>query len=150
MNITERQFGKLEAAQRGLRKLTERNKVGTELCSIIMDVLTEITAQDWPAQRLPEPPIADRRDMEMIRDYGREILASESGTIPAIRMICEHFGLRDYEFARLIGSSRASLSRYLNGDYKERSSVLPLMTEFFGYDGGASRTSRTGRTEEEA
>ena len=136
MNITERQFGKLEAAQRGLRKLTERSEVGTELCSIIMDVLTEITAQDWPAQRLPEPATADRRDMEMIRDYGREILASDSGTIPAIRMICEHFGLHDYEFARLIGSSPASLSRYLHGVSRE-SSVLMRLAEFFGDDGKA-------------
>lgn len=137
MNITERQFGRIESACYALAKLTERNEVGTVLVNTIREILDEIDTIRGDLDGFDQM-IAEKTDRKLaeIREYGREVLSSDSGTIPAIRMICEHFGLRDYEFARLIGSSPASLSRYLHGVSRE-SSVLMRLAEFFGDDGKA-------------
>ena len=68
---------------------------------------------------------------EEIRNYGREILRQGAGLIPAIRMICQHFGLKQKEFAEIIGVSETSLSASMNGG-KVRDILLRRMTEFFG------------------
>ena len=110
MNITERQFGRIESACYALAKLTERNEVGTVLVNTIREILDDIETihDDLFDGLVPSEPSG----LDEIRKFGRKVLADE-GTIPAIRLICDRFGLRNCDFARMIGSSPATLSRYL-------------------------------------
>ena len=137
MNITERQFGRIEAACFALAKLTERNEVGTVLVNTIREILDEIDTIHDDLDGF-DHLITEKTDRKLaeIREYGREVLSGKEGTIPAIRLICDRFGFRDYEFARLIGSSPAALSRYMNSRVRS-SEVLARLTEFFGDDGKA-------------
>ena len=97
MELSARQFGRIEAACAALTKLTEKNEVGTVLVNTIRE---------------------------------QEILRQGAGLIPAIRMICQHFGLTQKEFAEIIGVSETSLSASMNGEVRDI--LLRRMTEFFG------------------
>ena len=76
---------------------------------------------------------SDKSDMiEELRAFGREYLAEDRDPSEAIRTIREQFGLLQGEFARIIGSSPATMSRALTGNQKSMQHVLAAMAEFFG------------------
>ena len=76
---------------------------------------------------------SDRSDIiEEMRSFGREYLAEDHDPSEAIRTIREQFGLLQGEFARIIGSSPATMSRALTGNQKSMQHVLAAMAEFFG------------------
>lgn len=76
---------------------------------------------------------SDRSDIiEEMRAFGREYLAEDRDPSEAIRTIREQFGLLQGEFARIIGSSPATMSRALTGNQKSMQHVLAAMAEFFG------------------
>lgn len=77
----------------------------------------------------PAPRAEDWRDV--IRAYGRDVIAKGAGLIPAIRLIREEFGLSQKDFAELIGTSETTLSMAMTGK-KERETLICKMTEFFG------------------
>ena len=70
--------------------------------------------------------------VEELRAFGREYLAEDRDPSEAIRTIREQFGLLQGEFARIIGSSPATMSRALTGNQKSMQHVLAAMAEFFG------------------
>ena len=70
--------------------------------------------------------------IEEMRSFGREYLAEDRDPSEAIRTIREQFGLLQGEFARIIGSSPATMSRALTGNQKSMQHVLAAMAEFFG------------------
>ena len=76
---------------------------------------------------------SDKSDIiEEMRAFGREYLAEDRDPSEAIRTIREQFGLLQGEFARIIGSSPATMSRALTGNQKSMQHVLAAMAEFFG------------------
>ena len=76
---------------------------------------------------------SDRSDIiEEMRAFGREYLAEDRDPSEAIKTIREQFGLLQGEFARIIGSSPATMSRALTGNQKSMQHVLAAMAEFFG------------------
>ena len=76
---------------------------------------------------------SDKSDIiEEMRAFGREYLAEDRNPSEAIRTIREQFGLLQGEFARIIGSSPATMSRALTGNQKSMQHVLAAMAEFFG------------------
>ena len=158
MEITARQFGRIEAASAALAKYAEHNEVATVLVTLIREQLDEIgkTAVAGEltlplADGLPDEgksrsfsPVANSigsctiglpREAapapSEVRKYGQELLAHGTGIIPAIRMILEHYGMRQKEFAALIGTSETTVSTALAGG-EIRPSLLFRMTEFFG------------------
>lgn len=145
MELSARQFGRIEAACAALAKLTEKNEVGTVLVNTIREQLDEAAETAFPGELIPSL-MDDLEDSDVssgggtserteeIRNYGQEILRQGAGLIPAIRMICEHFGLTQKEFAEMIGSSETTVSMAMTGR-KERETLLCRMTEFFGEDG---------------
>ena len=70
-------------------------------------------------------------DPAEIRKYGRGLLARGAGIVPAIRMILEHYGMKQKEFAALIGTSKTTVCTALAGG-EIRPVLLCRMTEFFG------------------
>ena len=70
--------------------------------------------------------------IEELRAFGREYLAEDHDPSEAIRTIREQFGLLQGEFARIIGSSPATMSRALTGNQKSMQHILAAMAEFFG------------------
>ena len=70
--------------------------------------------------------------IEEMRAFGREYLAEDRDPSEAIRTIREQFGLLQGEFARIIGTSPATMSRALTGNQKSMQHVLAAMAEFFG------------------
>lgn len=70
--------------------------------------------------------------VEEMRKFGREYLAEDRDPSEAIRTIREQFGLLQGEFARIIGTSPATMSRALTGNQKSMQHVLAAMAEFFG------------------
>ena len=70
--------------------------------------------------------------IEEMRSFGREYLAEDRDPSEAIRTIREQFGLLQGEFARIIGSSPATMSGALTGNQKSMQHVLAAMAEFFG------------------
>lgn len=70
--------------------------------------------------------------VEELRAFGREYLVEDRDPSEAIRTIREQFGLLQGEFARIIGSSPATMSRALTGNQKSMQHVLAAMAEFFG------------------
>ena len=142
MELSARQFGRIEAACAALTKLTEKNEVGTVLVNTIREQIDEAAETAFPGELIPalmddleDSDLSSRGGTsewnEEIRNYGQEILRQGAGLIPAIRMICEHFGLKQKEFAEIIGVSETSLSASMNGG-KVRDILLCRMTEFFG------------------
>ena len=76
---------------------------------------------------------SDKSDIiEEMRKFGREYLAEDRDPSEAIRTIREQFGLLQGEFARIIGSSPATMSRALTGNQKSMQHILAAMAEFFG------------------
>lgn len=144
MEITAVQFGRIEAACAALAKYAEHNEVATVLVTLIREQLDEIS-QTASLGELTLPLMDDLPDEEEgmvrpreaapdpaeVRNYGRELLAHGAGIIPAIRMILEHYGMRQKEFAALIGTSETTISTALAGG-EIRPSLLCRMTEFFG------------------
>lgn len=135
MDITARQIGRIEAACYALAKLTEKDAVGTVLVNTIREQLDEIAETAYPGE-LDAPDLSDLPDGDSdwnaeIRRYGREVIENGAGLIPAIRLICEHFGLTQKEFAGIIGTSETTISTAMTGRH-ERNTLLCRMTEFFG------------------
>lgn len=144
MEITAVQFGRIEAACAALAKHAEHNEVATVLVNLIREQLGEIS-QTASLGELTLPLMDDLPDEEEgmvrpreaapapseVRKYGQELLAHGAGIIPAIRMLLEHYGLRQKEFATLIGTSETTISTALAGG-EIRPSLLCRMTEFFG------------------
>ena len=135
MNITARQIGRIEAACYALTKLTEKDAVGTVLVNTIREQLDEVAETAYPGE-LDAPDLSDLPDGDSdwnteIRRYGREVIENGAGLIPAIRLICEHFGLTQKEFAGIIGTSETTISTAMTGRH-ERNTLLCRMTEFFG------------------
>ena len=127
-----------------LAKHAEHNEVVTVLVNLIREQLDEIGNTAYPGELtlplmddLPEEEVSiplpreDAPDPAEIRKYGRELLARGAGIVPAIRMILEHYGMRQKEFATLIGTSETTISTALAGGVI-RPSLLCRMTEFFG------------------
>ena len=135
MDITARQFGRIEAACYALAKLTEKDAVGPVLVNTIREQLDEVAETAYPGE-LDAARMDDFSDDDFdrnagIRQYGREVIANGAGLIPAIRRICEHFNLTQKEFAEIIGTSATTLSMAMTGK-RERDTLLCRMTEFFG------------------
>lgn len=144
MEITAVQFGRIEAACAALAKHAGHNEVATVLVNLIRDQLDGIGKTAYPGE-LTLPLMDDLPDEEVsiplpreaapepaeIRRYGRELLARGAGIVPAIRMILEHYGMRQKEFAALIGTSKTTVSAALAGG-EIRPVLLCRMTEFFG------------------
>lgn len=135
MDITARQFGRIEAACYALAKLTEKDAVGTVLVNIIREQLDEVAETAYPGELnssdLSDLPDGDSDWNAEIRRYGREVIKNGAGLIPAIRLICEHFDLTQKEFAEIIGTSETIISMAMTGR-RERDTLLCRMTEFFG------------------
>lgn len=158
MEITAVQFGRIEAACAALAKHAEHNEVVTVLVNLLSKQLDEIGRTAYPGELtlpliddLPDEgkscsfsPVANSiescgigRPREAapapseVRKYGQELLAHGAGIIPAIRMLLEHYGMRQKEFATLIGTSETTISTALTGGVI-RPSLLCRMTEFFG------------------
>ena len=146
MEITAVQFGRIEAACAALAKHAGHNEVATVLVNLIREQLDEIgnTAypgeltlpllDDLPAEEvsIPSPrETAPAPGPAEIRRYGRELLANGAGIVPAIRLILEHYGMRQKDFAALIGTSKTTISTALTGGVI-RPILLCRMTEFFG------------------
>lgn len=146
MELSARQFGRIEAACAALAKLTEKNEVGTVLVNTIREQLDEAAETAFPGELIIPSLMDDLEDSDVssgggtserteeIRNYGQEILRQGAGLIPAIRMICEHFGLTQKEFAEMIGTSETTLSMAMTGK-GERTTLLCRAAEFFGEDG---------------
>ena len=144
MEITAVQFGRIEAACAALAKHAEHNEVVTVLVNLIRKQLDEIEKTAYPGELtlplmddLPEEEVSiplpreAAPDPSEVRKYGQELLAHGAGVIPAIRMIIEHYGMRQKEFAALIGTSETTVSTALAGG-EIRPVLLCRMTEFFG------------------
>lgn len=148
MKITQRQLGKIEISCTGLLALIN-SPVGKILVNTIREVVDEIDSDSdldgdlndldfFSADSLEWPSI------ESIRQFAQEIRWEETGMLPAIRLILDHFSLNQTEFARLIGVSRRDLEHSL--DWQDgRKELLARMTELFGTDGGAI-VSGAGKT----
>lgn len=135
MDITARQFGRIEAACYALAKLAEKDAVGPVLVNTIREQLDEVAETAYPGE-LDAPLMDDLPDggsdwNAEIRQYGREVIENGAGLIPAIRLICEHFDLTQKEFAEIIGTSETTISMAMTGKC-ERDTLLCRMTEFFG------------------
>ena len=144
MEITAVQFGRIEAACAALAKHAEHNEVVTVLVNLIREQLDEIGRTAYPGELtlplmddLPEEEVSiplpreAAPDPAEIRKYGRGLLARGAGIVPAIRMILEHYGMKQKEFAALIGTSKTTVCTALAGG-EIRPVLLCRMTEFFG------------------
>ena len=162
MEITNRQFGQIEAACFALEEATEKNNTALRLVKVITDNLAEIAKTAYPLeiaiefeeQELPmglacphakgEPgpvgqvgPVEPVGQVEEIRLYGQELINQGATMKELIKMVMEHFSLTQDVFAHLIKVNQGSLSKYLrNGERKD--AVITGVTEFFGENGGAS------------
>ena len=146
MEITNRQFGQIEAACFALEEATEKNNTALRLVKVIKDNLAEIAKTAYPLelvfefdQELPmvESDPSDPSDkLSEIRLYGQELINQGATMKELIKMVMEHFALTQDAFAHLIKVNQGSLSKYLrNGERKD--AVITGVTEFFGDDGGA-------------
>ena len=150
MEITNRQFGQIEAACFALEEATEKNNTALRLVKVIKDNLAEIAKTAYPLELVfefdqPELPMvesdpsdpSDPSDkLSDIRLYGQELINQGATMKELIKMVMEHFALTQDAFAHLIKVNQGSLSKYLrNGERKD--AVITGVTEFFGDDGGA-------------
>lgn len=140
MKITQRQIGRIETACFGLNTLTEC-AVGKTLINTIREIIDEIDSDseldgDLDDLNYFSTDSLEWPSVESIRQFAQEIRWEETGLVPAIRLILDHFNLTQAEFARLIGVSRRDLEYSL--DWQDgRKELLSRMTELFGSDGGA-------------
>ena len=150
MEITNRQFGQIEAACFALEEATEKNNTALRLVKVITDNLAEIAKTAYPleiafefeepelplAQSDPSDPSDSSDKLSDIRRYGQEIINQGATMKELIKMVMEHFSLTQDAFAHLIKVNQGSLSKYLrNGERKD--AVITGVTEFFGENGGA-------------
>ena len=150
MEITNRQFGQIEAACFALEEATEKNNTALRLVKVITDNLAEIAKTAYPleiafefeepelplAQSDPSDPSDSSDKLSDIRRYGQEIINQGATMKELIKMVMEHFALTQDAFAHLIKVNQGSLSKYLrNGERKD--AVITGVTEFFGENGGA-------------
>ena len=137
MEITAREFGRLEACCFALEEMAEKNPVAARLVKIFREVLedVELTAVPGEAEPLPDwcgttPSTSDKSDESDIRAYGQSIA---EGCTPRelLRSVQREFGLSQNAVGRLIGVNTGSLSRFLNKG-ERRDAVLAGLTAFFG------------------
>ena len=149
MEITAREFGRLEACCFALEEMAEKNPVALRLVQLFHEVLedVELTAVPGEAEPLPDwcgttpttsdkSDRSDRSDKSDIRSYGQSIA---EGCTPRelVRSVQREFGLSQNAVARLIGVNSGSLSRFLNKG-ERRDAVLSALAAFFG--GGCDTT----------
>ena len=142
MKITQRQLGKIDISCTGLLALIN-SPVGKILVNSIREVVDEIDSNsdsdldgDMNDLEYFSTDSLEWPSVESIRQFAQEIRWEETGLVPAIRLILDHFSLTQVEFARLIGVSRRDLEYSL--DWQDgRKELLARMTELFGTDGGA-------------
>ena len=149
MEITAREFGRLEACCFALEEMAEKNPVALRLVQLFHAVLedVELTAVPGEAEPLPDwcgttpstsdkSDRSDRSDKSDVRSYGQSIA---EGCTPRelVRSVQREFGLSQNAVARLIGVNSGSLSRFLNKG-ERRDAVLSALAAFFG--GGCGTT----------
>ncbi len=140
MEITAREFGRLEACCFALEEMAEKNPVTLRLVQLFHEVLedVELTAVPGEAEPLPDwcgttpstSDKSDRSDKSDVRSYGQSIA---EGCTPRelVRSVQREFGLSQNAVARLIGVNSGSLSRFLNKG-ERRDAVLAGLAAFFG------------------
>lgn len=142
MRITSRQIGKIEAACFGLETATVKDATARRLVNTIREVADDVLAERDRRR-------ADREDgiPEFCCDgivfgdviaYGREIVEQGAGLVEAVRMIRDHFGLTQGEFAAILGTSQTTVSM-AETDTGYRRTLLAKMAELFGTPGGAAK-----------
>lgn len=142
MEITARQFGRIEGVCYALAKLTERNDVGAVLVNTIKEQLDEIAMTDHYGELYSGDPAAcDGQFMGYptraeLCAYGREVIDGGAGLITATRLICEHFGWSQKNFAAATGLCESTVSDALRGRVGPK--FKAVFAELFGHDGGAS------------
>ena len=154
MEITPRQYGRLEMAAWALAKHSEHNEVCMVLSKGIMQVLDEIAdgddldelrreIPDWhdDAGRLPDVPDwrdgAARQDADDKLTRIRLTVAMHEGESLAdiIRAIKED-GTDQKTLAGILGVNPARITEAVQG--KPRPSFVARFAEVLGYDGGAA------------
>ena len=160
MEITPRQYGRLEVAAWALRKHAERNDVCTVLCDSITEVLDEIASEDtldelrrerfpWPEdsatasgaevreERLPDVPDwrdGKANDLAFLR---RVVAENQGGTLAQILAALKGAGFSGVRIAELIGVDPRRVSEASKG--RARKSFLLHFAEVAGIDGGAGK-----------
>ena len=82
MNITERQFGRIESACYALAKLTERNEVGTVLVNTIREILDEIDTIRGDLDGFDQM-IAEKTDRKLAEWVGKHFAHNGVSASPA-------------------------------------------------------------------
>ena len=164
MEITPRQYGRLEVAAWALRKHAEKNEVCTVLCDSITEVLDEIASEDtldelrrerfpWPEdsatesgaasgaevreERLPDVPDwrdGKANDLAFLR---RVVAENQGGTLAEILAALKGAGFSGVRIAELIGVDPRRVSEASKG--RARKSFLLHFAEVAGIDGGAGK-----------
>lgn len=154
MEITPRQYGRLEMAAWALAKHSEHNEVCMVLSRGIMQVLDEIAdgddldelrreIPDWhdDAGRLPDVPDwrdgAARQDADDKLTRIRLIVSENAGASLAyvVKAILDS-GVKPAELAGLLHVHPSRISEAKHGH--SRSGFKQIFTEVLGYDGGAA------------
>ena len=171
MEITARQFGRLEAVGYAMRKYAEKNDVGTVLVGTLEEVLHEIEAADdlheldglfspltdreergcgadnppaVPPEKSEKPANRDDALIEDVRAYAAELTEQGAGLVTILRMVKEHFGLTSRRFAAMLHVRNQSLN-----DALKRGVVSPNLlvraADFFGEDGAETPSDRSDK-----
>lgn len=164
--LSGRMVGKIEASLYGLKEILAGSKVGLRLVGTISEVLEDMESrhgflyEDMDDLDLLEkyPPLPEEKEEaagdppapsaateensenwdDQIRSFGQELLREGCGIREAIPMIINHFYMAKIDFAKFIGISPGTLTKYLQeGRCQKR--ILTAMAEVFGEDGGAGR-----------
>lgn len=147
--LSGRMVGKIEASLYGLKEILAGSKVGLRLVGTISEVLDLLEkypplpeGKEEAAGDPPAPSAATEENSEnwddQIRSFGQELLREGCGIREAIPMIINHFYMAKIDFAKFIGISPGTLTKYLQeGRCQKR--ILTAMAEVFGEDGGAGR-----------
>ena len=143
MEITAREFGRLEACCFALEEMAEKNPVAARLVRLFREVLEDVELTAVPGEIEPPPDWcgttltpsdksdqSDKSDKSDVRSYGQSIA---EGCTPRelVRSVPREFGLSQNAVARLIGVNGGSLSRFLNKG-ERRDAVLSALAAFFG------------------
>ena len=176
MEITARQYGRLEMAAWALAKHSEHNEVCTVLANGIMEVLDEIAAEDDLGElgrEIPEicdvigdgerePDVPDWRDTEAAKQRDGAAQFAKDDKLTQIRLtVAAHQGESMAEIigailadgtdlktlAAILGVNRARISEAKHGH--ARPGFKLIFTEVLGEGGAAgakAANSRTGRT----
>ena len=168
MEITARQFGRLEAVGYALRKYAEHNEVGTTLVNTLEEVLHEIEDSDdlheldglfspltnreergcgadnppaVPPEKSEKPANRDDALIEDVRAYAAELTEQGAGLVTILRMVKEHFGLVTSRFAAMLHIRNQTLNDALKRGVVSQN-LLARAADFFGEDGGAAEDRR--------